>query len=109
MQMTFDEWVEKYKPIENPDTGNIYFETYGKDVEFLNSCKSDCIWTELDNDYGITCIVNGVHYVNRICYCVTEVPFKESEENEGWLEVYTPENLEELDKCHEEEVWRADE
>lgn len=81
--LTTDEWVETYKPIKNPnnDWGDecqySAFETYGSDVEYVQSRGNAYVWTEVDGDDGVY-IVAGYAYVNRIQYYVCEVPFDET-------------------------------
>jgi hypothetical protein len=74
-KMTYDEWEEKYKPIQNhidPHQG-FRFETFGEELEFIKQQPVDRVWTitEADDDLIIT---NGFSFVNRLNYIVTEVP-----------------------------------
>ena len=75
-ELEYDEWYEKYKPIETDHGDIMIYETYGKDLEFIESIIDDNrVWTFLDGgDYS--CIVNGAMFVNRLCYYVTEVPWE---------------------------------
>lgn len=79
--MTYDYWVDNFKPIKNSlvKYDQLHFETYGDEVEFVAKQDPNTIWTEVDGDSG-TYIVSGFHYVNRISYYVTEVP---------WTDEYT--------------------
>ena len=36
--MTFEEWKEKYKPIESPYGEGIFFEISGNEFEFVRKC-----------------------------------------------------------------------
>jgi hypothetical protein len=79
VEMTFDAWVQIYKPIINHiDTNSSFdglmFETYGDEVEFVKSKSPANIWTYGDGDDSGTYIWNGYHIVNRIGYFITEVP-----------------------------------
>jgi hypothetical protein len=81
---TYSSWEETFKPIKNkiskyPDDSLIHFETYGEEVEFVWTHPNENVWTEVDGDSG-TYIVAGKHFVNRISYYVTEVP---------WTDEYT--------------------
>lgn len=81
IEMTFEEWEAKYKPIKNhldknasfqDESGNgIMFETYGEEVEFVKSQDPSKIWTYGDGD-NCTYISNGWHYINRLGYFITE-------------------------------------
>ena len=81
MELEYDEWYNKYKPIED-DHGNLrIYETYGEDLEFISSIVEDNrVWTWLDgDDYSV--ITNGAFFVNRLCYYVTEVPWEGEDGN----------------------------
>lgn len=84
--MTEDEWLETYKPIQNHlDNGNSWngtlFETYGEEIEFINSSPENLVWTLVDVD-GKNIIVNGQSWVNRLGYFVCEVPWNDDEFHE---------------------------
>lgn len=85
--LTFDEWEEKFRPrvnIFSPNTGfcdengyGILFDTYGIENLFVqNHIHEKTVWTWIDADKG-TYVVNGYHWVNRIGYFVTEVPYED--------------------------------
>lgn len=81
---TYSAWEETFKPIYNKLTNDdenelLTFETYGDELEFINAQANEHVWTEVDGDAG-TYIVAGKHFVNRIHYYVTEVP---------WTDEYT--------------------
>ena len=87
--MTDTEWETQFKPIKNHLDSNaswqdeagigIMFETYGKELEFVREkCKENpqCIWTLMDSEEDDDCvIVEGFHFVNRLGYFITEIPF----------------------------------
>ena len=77
--ISYDEFVEKYKPIQNHiDTNRshegLMFETYGEELEFVKESDQHCIWTLTDCEDTVI-IQSGFHYVNRLGYFITEVPF----------------------------------
>ena len=86
---TQDAWVKTFKPIINPnndwgsDATYSAFETYGEDYEVVKNANPNNIWTEVDGDEG-TYIIAGWHFVNRIQYFITEVPWTDE-----WTEVPT--------------------
>ena len=88
-ELEYDEWYEKYKPIETDHGDLMVYETYGKDLEFIQSIIEDNrVWTFIDSgDYS--CIVNGAMFVNRLCYYVTEVPW-EGEAGDIEINMYEP-------------------
>lgn len=80
--MTFDEWFDEYKPIENEtgDSGLVIdekcfvFETYGQNLSLvLDANKRDhrTVWTIVEGDDGEEYVCDGFHYVNRIGYLIT--------------------------------------
>ena len=85
--MTEDEWLETYKPKTNHIDSNAswngtMFETYGEEVEFVQSTPDNFVWTLLEGDEGQTLISNGYSFVNRLGYFVCEVPWNENEFHE---------------------------
>jgi hypothetical protein len=73
----WNEWESKYKPIKNPfseDPDDIFFETYGEELEFVLKADNKYIWTNLQGDMS-DLICAGYHLVNRIGYYITEVPW----------------------------------
>ncbi len=73
----WNEWADKYKPIKNhlvSDPDQQMFETYGEELEFVQSVEPNRIWTYLQGDMS-DLICAGYHYVNRIGYYISEVPW----------------------------------
>ena len=85
IRMSFDKWVETFKPIANTTTPNApfdgtMFETFGDDlaVVFRRSCNINPtarlkVWTLVEGDAG-QYVVDGFHRVNRLGYFITAVP-----------------------------------
>jgi hypothetical protein len=74
------EWWDQYKPISNHIVNNgCLFETYGAELEFVKAQDSKHIWTLVEGDSGDLYIENGFHYVNRLNYLITELPFEGDE------------------------------
>ncbi len=70
------EWEAKFKPKDNhlvPSNGKM-FETYGEELEYLKTVDPKYIWTYVDGDMS-SLLLAGYHYVNRLGYYVTEVPW----------------------------------
>jgi hypothetical protein len=70
-------WENKFKPIKNhfskyPD--DILFETYGEEVDFVANYDNKYVWTRLQGDMS-DLICAGYHYVNRLGYYITEIPW----------------------------------
>lgn len=73
--MNYDEWVKEYKPIENPNGGGFFFETYGEDLEFVKKYDNSHIWTNIETE-GYDTIDNGYWWCNRMGYYITEVAWE---------------------------------
>lgn len=85
VKLTLEEWEEQFKPLRNHmadpvaherPNNHTMFETYTMEVIHVYDTfeKSPLnVWTLLDCD-GVQVIANGLHYVNRMGYFITEVP-----------------------------------
>ena len=75
-QIDEDKWIKTYEPIT--EGGDIlFYETYGEELEHIQTLSPQFVWTLLDADNGKIVLVNGIHFVNRIAYAVTKNPWKE--------------------------------
>ncbi len=59
----------------------MYFETFGKELDYVKYHDDHFIWTLIEVD-GCHYIVQGFHYVNRLNYLIASVPYKEGEQRE---------------------------
>ena len=90
IELTQEEWFDKFQPIPNhlddnasfqtEDGVGYMFETYDKELRFVQSQEPNRIWTYCDGDNGGTYIFQGMRIVNRIGYFVTTVPFDGSKD-----------------------------
>lgn len=92
-KLSYEEWVDQYRPIQNPYDGNEthegrMFETDGAGYEFIKAQDKKVVWTLIDED-GLTWISAGHHYVNRLGYFVTEI---EHDGTDIEIDVYTAED-----------------
>lgn len=76
--MTYEEWLEKFKPMKNPTDPDAPFDgclidTSKEEMAFVAEQNRLKVWTLLESD-GVMHIGEGVHFVNRMGYFVTEVP-----------------------------------
>jgi hypothetical protein len=88
IELTFDEWLDTYKPIpnyldenasfQNESGFGVMFETYGEEVAFVKEQDPNRIWMYGSGDDGGLYIWSGWGFVNRLGYFVTEVPFPEN-------------------------------
>jgi hypothetical protein len=75
-----DTFYEYFKPLRHAESqhniwGGHGLETFGKDLETIRGHDPAYVWTVVDGDSGFDqWIIPGAHYVNRICYLVTELP-----------------------------------
>lgn len=87
INITEDEFYEKYNPVKNhlvPDAAfdGFMFETYGKELEYIQSHKNkQQIWTIIEVD-GNFYFVSGYHFVDRFGYLLTEELVEEGVEIE---------------------------
>jgi hypothetical protein len=75
----WQKWEDKFKPIHNHfsnDPDQQMFETYGEEVDFVIKQDPKTIWTWIQGDMS-DLIVAGYHYVNRLGYYITEVPWED--------------------------------
>jgi hypothetical protein len=78
----WDAFVEKYKPIKNhfsSDPDQFMFETYGDEVDYVILQDNKNVWTWVDGD-GSDLLVAGYHYVNRVGYYITELPWEDDDD-----------------------------
>lgn len=78
IRLTWEEWEEQFKPIQNHVTkreefNGQLFETFGKDLAYVLKISSQTpskVWTLFDN----MTIGEGYHLVNRMGYFITSKP-----------------------------------
>ena len=81
IEMTYDAWWDEFEPMPNHliSYESHMFETYGEEVEYIYKVDPHFVWTLMDGDDGTAYVVEGRHFVNRIAYFVTRLPWKEGE------------------------------
>ena len=62
-----EEWYDQYDPEER------MYETYGEDLNYINSMPEQFVWTLVDGDED-SVVVNGKAFVNRIAYYISKKP-----------------------------------
>lgn len=93
-KITFEQWEETYKPIQNTvsnreEYNGWMFETYDEDEQFVKETAQknpNVVWTVLTGTDEGDVLVQGFHYVNRLCYFITEIPFDDRDEIEVYLD-----------------------
>ena len=75
-----DVFYEFFRPFRHPSShfdiwGGYGLETFGEDLQIVKNYTENFVWTVVDGCEGPDqWITPGFHYVNRICYLLTEVP-----------------------------------
>lgn len=82
-ELTEDEFVDLYCPVRNHINPNAsfdwgggfgtLFETYGEEFDYVRQQEPKFVWTLLSGEFGDH-IANGMHFVNRLGYFLTEIP-----------------------------------
>lgn len=73
-------FADKYKPKNNHFSkhNEMMYETFGQEVEYIQSLDPKYVWTWLTGDM-CDVLVAGYAYVNRLGYYVTEVPWEDED------------------------------
>ena len=75
--MNYDEFIEKYKPIQNPFCNapfdGMTFETYGDEIDFVKLQDKNKICTIIDENDDLY-IIDGYHFINRLGYFILNEP-----------------------------------
>ncbi|HET9130757.1 MAG TPA: hypothetical protein VFO86_07415, partial [Terriglobia bacterium] len=75
-----DTFYEYFRPFRHAEAhhdiwGGHGLETFGEDLELVHRHDPAFLWTVLDGESGPDqWIIPGFHYVNRVCYLITEKP-----------------------------------
>ena len=67
--LTEREWFDQY----GVDADGRLYETYGEDMNYINSMPVSFVWTLVDGDTKPV-VVNGLAFVNRVGYYLTKKP-----------------------------------
>lgn len=79
-----DVFYEYFRPFRHPSShfniwGGYGLETFGEDLKIVKNYSENFVWTVVDGCEGPDqLIVPGFHFVNRICYLLTEVAHDEA-------------------------------
>ena len=78
MEINFEQFIEKYKPLKNHLDDNasydgLMFETYGEELEFVRKQDNNKIWTIVEGENNNTWFLPNYHFVNRIGYFICEI------------------------------------
>jgi hypothetical protein len=74
--MEYKEWLEKYKPINNPFSSvpDIVIGDTEQEKDFIKTQNPKCVWTMCSADDWEE-IMSGYHFVNSDgIYYITEIP-----------------------------------
>lgn len=79
MLITEEKFDEEFTPIQNHlRPGETMFETFGPELDFVRAQPDNKVWTLMDDDDGNLVIASGFHFVNRVGYYITTVPWTEN-------------------------------
>lgn len=76
IEITYDEFIEQYKPIEDNEGCPKYFDTHDDWEEVKSKIDAKLVWTLLDGEGSKLWLVNGCWLVNRMEYIICKVPYK---------------------------------
>lgn len=80
-----DDFFDQYRPVNTPGTpadGGEFYHEY----EHVKDMDAHSVWTIVDGEDGGMYAIPGFHVVNKVCYVVTEVPWKTGLEEALWME-----------------------
>lgn len=86
----YDDWWAQWQPLPNrlredaPFDGAM-FETFGEELAHVLAAPEQTIWTLIEEG-DVTVIVNGLRFVNRLGYFVTELPWPDGAQFEVGLD-----------------------
>ncbi len=75
-----DVFYEYFVPFRHPSAhfniwGGLGLETFGGDFQIVKNHPENYVWTVVDGCEGSRqWITPGIHFVNRVCYLLTEKP-----------------------------------
>lgn len=77
----FDELYELESNIFAPDAAweGHWFETYGRELEFVANQNPQRVWTLVDSE-DLLWIIAGRHFVNRVGYLVSKISWRDPNE-----------------------------
>jgi hypothetical protein len=89
--MTYDEWVNNFMPIQNPNDPDAQIDGYmfdyiDEELAFVKAVDSKFVWTVVECDSEESdvddvevdfshCLLAGRHYVNRMGYIIATRPW----------------------------------
>ena len=96
--LSLEDWEDRYDPIQD-ENGEVWYETYKSDsyerdfdalmneASRLAGGEKDAykyIWTRIDGSEDDNMyLVNGIRFVNRLDYCITNKPWADSDSSGG--------------------------
>ena len=80
----WEEFQAKHHPLKNPrhETAleGCLFDLQADDLKFISQQSAATVWTLVEGDFGLSLIQPGFHFVNRLGYLVTQVPYDDQME-----------------------------
>jgi hypothetical protein len=82
VSLTWEAFDEQFKVLKNKDDEPIMYETYGDEDAFVRLfIDQKRVWTYTDIGSG-SVVSEGYHFVNRLGYYITELPYEDDTEYE---------------------------
>ena len=88
IELTEDEFHDRYTLRLNhfdpsagwniDETGGCLFEIYGEEFAFVSQQDPLTVWTLVDGTNGDMYLESGLHFVNRVGYLLSTIPFPEN-------------------------------
>lgn len=81
-RLNWEEFCSRFQPVKNHLDANapfdgFMFETYGDELAFVEEANANRplnVWTIVEDDDGGLVAVDGMHWVNRFGFIVTDLP-----------------------------------
>lgn len=73
--MTYDEWDDRFRPIPYGDDELVLHERINRRLQAAH--RERRLWTLVEGSTEDACfIIEGLHFVNRIGYVMTRIPYE---------------------------------
>ncbi len=73
----YETFIQKFEPEETKENAIKLYETYEQEWKQKAGEECEFLWTLVEGDNDNWYIVPGFHYVNRMNYIITKVPWKD--------------------------------
>lgn len=74
IDINYEEWTEKFSPLQEEEGSVKLYETYDKDFEEVWNTDRRYVWTLVEGEDGNWYLEPGILYVNRMNYVICRNP-----------------------------------